>query len=174
MKLRKILGLLVALAAILIAPTACIDDPVDALDDVLVINSRIPDFSVDMSNGERVSGADLRKQTSVIVFFHTSCPDCQQVLPLIQQLYDVYAEQGVAFALISRAETAPSIEAFWSEKNLSMPYSAQDDNDIYELFARRRVPRVYVTSSDGVIKHIFTDNPLPTFEQLEGAVQSQL
>ena len=37
-----------------------------------------------------------------------------------------------------------------------MPYSAQSDRDIYELFARTRVPRVYICK-DGQIKQIFTD-----------------
>jgi hypothetical protein len=53
-----------------------------------------------------------------------------------------------------------------------MPYSAQNDRKIYELFAKTRVPRVYICN-DGVIKAVFTDQPEnPTYEVMKTALES--
>ena len=139
----------------------------------LVIGDRIPDFTVTMNDGSTVSGEQLREGVSCIVFFTTLCPDCQQTLPHVQKIYDEYLSQGVKFALISREESRESIERYWAENGYTMPYSAQKDRLIYELFAKTRVPRVYI-SRGGVIKTIFTDSPNPSYTDLDSSIQGAL
>jgi len=109
-----------------------------------------------------------------VMFFHTSCPDCQQALPRVQRLYDKYASEDIAFVLISREEEAASVAPFWEANGLALSYSPQPDRRVYELFAYRRVPRIYFSNRQGVVKHIFTDDPVPTFDELEEALQRVL
>ena len=79
--------------------------------------------------------------------------------------------QGVSFALISREETDETIKPYWQSNGYTMPYSAQYDRKVYELFAMTRVPRVYICK-DGIIKHIFTDTPAPpSYEDIKTAVK---
>ena len=136
----------------------------------LATGDRIPDFAVTMNDGTTVSGAQLREGVSCIVFFTTICPDCQQTLPHLQRIYDESQPQGVKFALISREEGAGSIRSHWAENGYTMPYSAQDDRRIYELFAATRVPRVYICR-DGIIRSVFTDSPTPCYEDLALALE---
>ncbi len=136
----------------------------------LATGDRIPDFTVTMNDGMTVSGAQLREGISCIVFFTTLCPDCQQTLPHLQRIYDEYLPQGVKFALISREEGAESVQNYWDSKGYTMPYSAQEDRRIYELFAETRVPRVYICC-DGIIKTIFTDSPTPSYEDMKTALK---
>ena len=139
----------------------------------LVVGDSIPDFTVTMNDGMTLSGTQLSEGVACIVFFTTLCPDCRQTLPHIQSVYDEYAGKGVRFALISREEGQESISAYWPEHGFSMPYSAQTDRHIYELFARTRVPRVYICRG-GVIRSVFTDSPVPTYEDLKAALDGAL
>lgn len=133
----------------------------------LAVGDAVPDFTVTMNDGTSVTGASLREGTSCIVFFTTVCPDCRETLPHIQRIYDEYLPKGVNFVLISREEGPQTIEKYWSEQDYTMPYSAQNDRIIYELFARTRVPRVYICR-EGIIKAIFTDQPEnPSYENLK-------
>lgn len=157
-----------AIAALL--PCSCINEEQGSADDVVVVGDMLPDFSVTMNNGDIVTGADLRKSVSVLLFFHSSCPDCREALPRVQRLYDEYSSQGVRFTLISRAEEATTIAEYWLEQGFTMPYSAQNDRAVYELFAKSRVPRIYISDDSGVIRAIFTDNPVPTYEELVDAL----
>ena len=70
----------------------------------LTVGDRLPDFEVVMNDGSVVNDEILSGGVSVVMFFHTSCPDCQQALPRMQQIYDEYASKGVSFALISRED----------------------------------------------------------------------
>lgn len=148
----------------------CIKEKQTAVD--LKAGDSIPDFRVEMNDGSIVTDEDLKGQTSVIMFFHTSCPDCQQALPAVQRIYDEYNSKGVKFALISREEAEGSIQGFWSENGLEMPYSAQSSRDIYNLFATSRIPRIYISDENGIVRYIFTDNPVPTYSDLKSALDN--
>ena len=102
--------------------SACISEEQSYIEDVGVVGDSLPDFEVVMSDGSTISGADLRTTASVVMFFHTGCPDCQQALPRVQQLYNSYSSQGVQFVLISREDGATSVAEYWQKSGLTMPY----------------------------------------------------
>lgn len=137
-----------------------------------MVGDSLPDFEVVMNDGNRITDDDLKKSVSVVMFFHTSCPDCQQVLPNMQMIYDEYASKNISFALVSREESEESISLFWEEKGLKMPYSAQNDRTVYEKFAKERIPRVYICEKGGIIRYIFTDNPNPSYDDLKNSLEA--
>lgn len=140
----------------------------------LAVGDIIPDFTVAVSDGTSMTGAQLRGGVSCIVFFTTVCPDCRQTLPHIQRLYDEYADKDVLFAIISREDNQESVSSYWQAQGFTMPYSAQPDRTVYELFASTRVPRVYICRQ-GKIRQIFTDQPSnPTYEALKAALDGAL
>lgn len=136
----------------------------------LSVGDRIPDFSVTMNDGRVVTGEELSQGVSCIVFFTTACPDCRRTLPEVQEVYDEYNAKGVSFVIVSRSEGAESIRAYWAEHGFTMPYSAQNDAEVYELFAKTRVPRIYICR-EGLIRSIFTDTPLPTAKDLSDSLK---
>ena len=164
--MRRVLHILLLSFALV----SCIKEGQKGTD--LGVGDYVPDFNVIMNDGNAVTGASLREGVSVIVFFTTQCPDCREVLPHIQRLYDEYAVKGVRFALISREDTQSNISTFWEDNDLTMPYSAQTDRKVYELFAQTRVPRVYFCQ-EGVIKAIFTDQPEnPDYDIMKEALEN--
>lgn len=143
----------------------------------LKIGDSLPSFSITMNDGSVVSDASLKGRISLIMFFHTTCPDCQRTLPHMQKIYEEYKDnESVSFTLISREQKAEEINEYWRKNALSLPYSAQETRNIYNLFASDRIPRVYISNSKGIIQHIYTDDPTPTYEDLkivlEGCLQS--
>lgn len=138
----------------------------------IAVGDRIPDFEVMMSDGTRVTDDSLLGAVSVIMFFHTSCPDCRQTLPVMKDIYNIYMEKGVKFVLISREQAKEEIETFWAENSLTMPYSSQSSREVYSLFAQSRIPRIYISDKDGLVGNIFTDEPLPSFTDIDTALKS--
>lgn len=156
--------------AILALLAGCIKERYAGAD--LKVGDSLPDFRVEMNDGRTLTDESMGETVSVIMFFHTSCPDCRQVLPQMQKIYDEYASKSVQIALISREESAESIEAFWKEKSLQMPYSAQRSRMVYELFAKTGIPRVYICGKGGIIRYIFTDDPNPSYDDMKSALES--
>ena len=138
----------------------------------LKVGESLPDFEVVMNDGTVVTDDLLKESVSVVMFFSTSCQDCRQTLPQMQKIYDEYASKGVGFALVSRAEPEASIISFWEENSLMMPYSAQNNREVYELFAKEGIPRVYICEKGGIIRYIHTDNPNPSYDVLKNSIES--
>lgn len=132
----------------------------------------LPDFEVVMNDGSVVNDDYLNGSISAVMFFHTSCPDCQQTLPRMQTIYDEYTPKGVKIVLISRDEGESDIMSYWSENDLNMLYSAQNDRKVYELFATSRIPRIYISDKNGIVRYIYTDDPTPSYDELKSSFES--
>ena len=150
--------------------TGCIKEKQTGAD--LKVGDVLPDFEVVMNDGSVVTDGKKKKKVSVVMFFHTTCPDCQQALPIMQNIYDEYASKGVVFVFVSRDEGKNEIMAYWDENGLKMPFSAQKDRKVYELFAKTRIPRIYINDRDGIIRYIYTDDPVPSYNDLKSSVES--
>ena len=164
---RRLLLISLCMLSIL---TACIKEKQTGAD--LKIGDILPDFEVVMNDGSVVTDELLKENTSVVMFFHTTCPDCQQALPRMQHIYNEYAAKGVLFALISREQGNNEIESYFKENGLNMPFSAQNDRKVYEKFAKTRIPRIYINAKGGTIRYIFTDDPVPSYDELKSSLES--
>lgn len=150
----------------------CISDD-DPKGPALSVGDRLPKFAVTLSNGEEVSTTSLHGKVGVIVFFNTGCSDCREELPVIQQLWEEYKDDGgVVIAPIAREESRESIESYWRESNLSMPYSPQDTKDVYLLFAPSVIPRIYISNPEGMITFTSDDSDMPGLSQLKEAIEA--
>lgn len=126
----------------------------------VAVGDHVPLFSVEMVKaGERstFSTSHLTGET-VIVFFSVKCGDCQRDLPKLNQYYLKHKDDpGFQMIAISRAEGEDLVVPFWEEYGLQIPYSAQNDRRIYELFASSIIPRVYFVSAQGIVTRVFIE-----------------
>ena len=151
--------------------SSCINDD-DPEIRSLIPGDLCPDFAIEMNTGTTLSSSDLQGSESIIVFFNTACGDCRKELPVIQEVYDAIISQNLPVRLIciSRAENAQSVGRYWHENGLTLPYSAQDDTRIYNLFASSIIPRIYILSSYLVITGCWNDNPMPSADEIMQAL----
>ena len=153
-----------ALLLLLMSCSLTNDDDGDVVERVKV-GDRVPQFTVktvDPVSGEEgifssLSFGEGGGRGSCIVFFHTSCRDCQRELPRLNSYYLKHKDEGLQMVAISRAEGRESVAAFWAEHNLVIPYSAQEDRRIYELFASSVIPRVYFCSPEGIVTRMYVE-----------------
>ena len=154
--------------------SACIsEDPdEDSQGANLVVGDTLPAFQVTMNDGSTVSTSDLLGGVSVVVLFSVDCGDCRTELPEVQRLWDLGT--GVPIVLIARENTEEQIQSFWQQAQLTMLYSPQSDRKVYSLFATSRVPRIYISDAQGVIRYSHADDAMPSAEQLEEEINTLL
>lgn len=140
--------------------TGCSSIEDDETKERVAVGDHVPLFSVEMvKDGERstFSTSHLTGET-VIVFFSVKCGDCQRDLPKLNQYYLKHKDDpGFQMIAISRAEGENLVVPFWEEYGLQIPYSAQNDRRIYELFASSIIPRVYFVSAQGIVTRVFIE-----------------
>ena len=150
---------LILLMSLCLAWVGCsnVVDDNNAVVERVQVGERVPAFSVTVTDGgeERTFSTSQLTGETVIVFFNTWCPDCQRELPRLNQYYvQRRDEPGFQMVAISRGEGKDVVAKFWSEHGLQIPYSAQEDSHVYELFASGIIPRVYFVSAQGLVTRI--------------------
>lgn len=128
---------------------------------------KMPSFNVVVTDGTIASSTNLAKKNTIIVFFNTQCADCRKELPEIEKVYEKIKDNPDYYLIcISRSEDYESVISYWRENNFTMPVSPQINADVYKLFATSCIPRVYIFNNKGVLQKVYTDNPLPTSEEI--------
>lgn len=136
---------------------------------------RLPQFSVVDNNGIRWDNGSLAGKVSLLTLFNTSCQDCRHELPVIQRLYESYAGSGtVNFICISREQSAASVQEYWNEQGFTLPYSAQDDRTIYEMFTNEGIPFIVISDVGGTIRYTYNYHAMPGYEQLQADIEALL
>lgn len=151
---------------------ACVSDEEPRSEGVSV-GDPLPQFEVTLNNGSSISTDSLKGKVSMIIFFSTSCPDCRRELPYLESVYQYFEDsEDVTIFAVSREEHAVEVESFWEEHNLTIPYSAQTDRTVYNLFATVGVPRIYISDPANTIVEAFDDTDLPTSASLIDIIES--
>lgn len=141
------------LATFILCITSCVTEKEEP-EWFLQPGDKLPQFEVTTIDGRKVVSADSYSHELVIVFFNTTCPDCQKELPILQKQYEdnlrLPENERLQYICISREEGADEIEQYWSENHLSLPVSAQNDRKLYSKFASVGIPRIFY-AKDGFI-----------------------
>ncbi|MCH5241986.1 MAG: TlpA family protein disulfide reductase [Muribaculaceae bacterium] len=157
----------------LLLVSSCVNDNEPAGGNVSLYD-KLPQFSIVMNTGETFNTQNLMGKISLIMFFNTNCPDCQKELPVIQELWEIYAEDdNVVIIPISREEGEEEILEYWTENNLSLPFSPQENRDIYSLFAKSIIPRIYISDRNGTVVFMSGDENMPSLGKLTATIESQ-
>ncbi len=154
---------------------SCVDNQDEVVGSKIEVGDALPTFSVTTNTGTTVSNKTLKGGVGVIVFFYTPCKDCQQALPVVDEVYrSLQTNSSIGWIAIGRSEAAATVASYWAAHNFVLPYSAQPDRTVYDLFAHSGVPRIYISDTSGVVQAMFDDSAPLTSEQLEAAILSLL
>lgn len=151
MRLTKIIHL-PAFGLLAAAMTACVNEP--PVVSHVGVGDTVPYFSVVMDDGRTISSRSQLGIEYAIVFFTTTCPDCREEFPKIQEAWENLPptdDKRLRIVCISREEDSQSVSEYWHEHDLTLPFSAQTDRTVYSLFASEGVPRIYVVNPEGII-----------------------
>ena len=149
----------VLLCLTLVGCSSVVDD--NEVTERVHVGDHVPLFTVETVTPTKegpVTGTFSTSQLTgetVIVFFNTWCPDCQRELPLLNEYYLEHRnDKGFQMVAIGREESYETVSAFWQQMGLQIPYSAQADRHVYDLFASNIVPRIYFVSPQGIVTRI--------------------
>lgn len=164
---EKILSLLICS---IITLTACITETMEFTNtgSKLSVGDSIPDFSVITLDQDTFTKNNHQGKTLVLLFFHTECSDCQKELPIVEQVYrDIREDSLWQLVCIGREEKTEQVEKYWMKKQFTMPVAPQNDRTVYDCFAFSGVPMLYIIDTQNIIRAIYNDQKMASYEELK-------
>jgi len=160
------------IVALTMTCASCIEDEPGA--SRLKTGDIMPVFSITLNDGSTVDSSRLEGEPCVIIFFDTTCEDCQRELPHLQQAYDSLCADREEFTLfcVARTQTATEVAQYWDSCSLTMPWSAPGTRSVYDEFASSGIPRTYIFNASGHLAYQFGPETELSASTIVSAVRS--
>lgn len=131
---------------------SCIkDDENIKTENYILTGDNIPVFEITDNENNLKSPGDFLGKKTLLVFFTTTCPDCRRDMPFAEYAHLQLETQGLNVITIGRGETRQTVNDYWSELDLSMPYFPDTNRTVFELFANQTIPRIYFIDEKGIV-----------------------
>lgn len=138
----------------LIIAFSCVKEETD--DEIInhvIIGQIIPEFTVSDGIGNSLHSENLNGKKTLLVFFSTTCPDCQRELPKIQAVWDSLKNiPDYVIITIARSQSKEITDNYWNSEGFTMPKYLDPDRSVFDLFANSTIPRIYIIDSKGIIR----------------------
>lgn len=165
--MKKLLYIFIALLVLPISFSCVKEGENEKTKNYIVTGDKIPRFELAEGPYGSLSSEDFigdpenpnePGRPGLIVFFASYCPDCTELLPEIQKVWDELGDDpDYIIAPVSRVsgwETKESVAEYWKKEKawLTMPYYLDMDAALFLRFGNQTIPRVYITDSQGIVR----------------------
>lgn len=146
----KILGVF---SMLILLATSCINEKDDDGEVINYVNvgDDVPEFRVSDGNGGYFESEQFIGKKSLLVFFHTGCPDCKRELPLVEEAFRELPAEEYLIVTVAREQAVASVNDYWSKNNFTMPKYFDLDKSVFSLFANSTIPRLYTINEQGKV-----------------------
>lgn len=135
-----------------------------------------PDFNLPSIYADKaaISMAGLKGKTVYVDFWASWCAPCLSSLPLYNDLYHKYKDQGLEIVAISVDNPIEDGLDFLEDNPLDFLIPADPDGDAAELFEVYGMPTSYLIDPDGNVKLVHMGFRKGDIDMIEEAIVSTL
>ncbi|MBO7198199.1 MAG: TlpA family protein disulfide reductase [Tidjanibacter sp.] len=122
----------------------------------LVAGDRLPELSVELTDGTTITSADLEGKVVWIALWASWCPSCRKEFKRLagsDEFRALTQRDGFLFLPIAREESAATVVAWLKEKGYPFVAAPDSEREVYSLFAEQEIPRNIIVDGQGVIRH---------------------
>lgn len=120
----------------------------------LIEGGMAPDFITKDLDGQAHKLSDYRGKGVIINFWGTFCKPCVREMPLIEEYYKKYQDQGIVVLGVNLDEPHVTVKSFIREYEITYPI-LMDDFTVRDLYGVRSYPTTFFIDSSGRIQHKF-------------------
>ncbi len=158
-KLLGIASAFVLSAAMLAGPVAAAADSSvesaveDTADYVIATNTKMPDFTAKMKDGEFILSEELKTHDAVLLnFWATWCPGCKAELPYLQEAAASRDDVSVLLVSTDPSDTIEKIQAFEDEQGYTLPF-AEGGSEVTKWYQFPYIPGTVIIDRNGIVTY---------------------
>lgn len=135
-------------------------------------NAALPSFGIVDNDGNAITQAKFAGKPTLYVAWASWCPDCQEQLPILNELRTEYADkvQFVFVNLLVRGETEEKAHTYMEEKGYNFDYYADKNADFQKQMKLQSIPTMILVDKDGMVQTVFEE--VQTKESLSQALDA--
>jgi thiol-disulfide isomerase/thioredoxin len=116
------------------------------------IGDLAPDWTLKGPDGKTHRLSDYRGKLVVLDFWASWCPHCNNAMPAIQRMHEMYEDRGVAFFALNCRDRG-DVDPVAYIRNKGFDYFVADGNEAAIQYRVGGLPAFYVIGPDGRLVH---------------------
>ena len=120
----------------------------------LEAGSPAPDFTLKSRSGENVKLSELRGEVVMVNFWASWCAPCRQEMPLLEELYDRYADLGFTLLGVNVEEDSSAALDLLKEIPVTFPILLDTENRVSKLYNVVAMPSTVILDRDGKVRYV--------------------
>lgn len=117
----------------------------------VAVGNKAPRFNLRTFEGELIRSENLEGQVVVLNFWASWCRPCEQEARELEQAYQMFRGEGVAFLGVDYVDTEPEARAYLERFAITYPNGPDLGTEISQAFRIRGVPETYLIDAQGRI-----------------------
>ncbi|WP_332697337.1 thiol-disulfide oxidoreductase ResA [Halalkalibacter lacteus] len=113
-------------------------------------------FVLNDLEGERIELEGMKGKGVFLNFWGTYCPPCVKEMPIMEELYTEYKDQGVEIVAINANETELQVENFANRLGLTFPIAIDKGRNVIDAYGIKPLPTTILIDEHGVIVRVFS------------------
>ena len=124
-----------------------------------LIGEAMPTVTVVTADSKEKTSTDFKGKKTVYVAWASWCPDCQQELPILNELRKDYQDtiEFVPVNLLVKGETPEKAQAFLKEKGLEFNYYSDKEKSFQTALEIHSIPTMIFVDQEGKIKNVIDE-----------------
>ena len=131
-----------------------IDNHYGSSDEAPEVGRNAPDFVLRDLDGVKIMLSGLRGKPVVLNFWATWCGYCVDEMPLLQEIHDTRAGEGLVILAINSGETETQAKEFMRTNGYSFTVLLDRYQDVVPFYKVRGLPTTFFIDKEGVIQDI--------------------
>jgi len=111
-----------------------------------------PEFELLDLDGNTQRLSDLQGSVVVLNFWATWCAPCEAEMPMLNDTYTRYRDQGLSVLAINFDEPREDVQEFSDRLGLTFPVLLDPGGEVQELYRVRGYPTTFIVDRDGLIR----------------------
>ncbi|MDC1105952.1 TlpA disulfide reductase family protein [Prolixibacteraceae bacterium] len=141
---------------------------------LLQVGDKAPNFTVELTNGKKVSLSDLKGKVVMLQFTASWCPVCRKEMPHIEKdIWQKHKNNTDFFLMgVDRDEPLEKVKKFKEDIQVTYPIALDPNADVFGLFAVKKagVTRNVIIDKDGRIAFLTRLYKPEEFENLKKVI----
>lgn len=119
-----------------------------------LLGSRAPDFTLTNLEGKEVTLAEFRDRPVIINFWATWCVPCRREMPGFQRAFETYQADGLIILAVNFEEEANLVRPFIEEFGLTFEILYDTQAEVSQTYQVTGLPRTVFVDRQGLIRHV--------------------
>ena len=124
-----------------------------------LIGEAMPNVTIITADSKEKTSADFKEKKTVYVAWASWCPDCQQELPILNELRKEYQDtiEFVPVNLLVKGETPEKGQAYLKDNQLEFNYYSDKEKNFQKALEIHSIPTMIFVDQEGKIRNVIED-----------------